>query len=208
MPTYEFHVLIDPAKEETMDADKMPGWRNTVVEMSTGVARRQPMWTCARVFASDADALAFARESASVCDHVTRIKTERMGPQPGAVEGDEEYLESHVKVNLNGGEYQALAKTCLGYGVQLLVNPNSEQPWPVTTMRRYDVTEESFLKEHNRLVAQIEEQGFGVHRTHIERGIMDTNTATDEGWLFPMGGSHRDLVTTVDCPERLVPPCK
>lgn len=203
--SYEIHVLVSPKLEQAVfngnvDPPPGPGWRPTLTVTTTGVAPRQPMWTACKRFPSDAAAQAYGKTLEGV-----RVKVERLGVPLGNVEGDE-YLEAHAKIIMRGVDYAQLARICLEFGVQLLVNPRSNRPWPVTTMRRYDCSEGTFLAEHDKLLEAICGVGCEIHRAHLERGVLDTNPSTDQGWLFPHDGGPRDRITQLDCPERLVHP--
>lgn len=197
-PLYEIHALIDPSKEEKLFAGELPApdesnWKPTLTVTTTGRFPRQPMWTTHRAFDNDEKARAYGKEIAKNTSYV-RVKVERLGiTRDDPVVAGEDYFESHIKVK-PGGDVEALAKACLLFGAQLLVNPRSTLVAPVTTLRRYDITSRAFLALHEALTRKIQSAGHEVHRTHLERGILDTNVTTDEGWLYPEGKTIRETI--------------
>lgn len=200
MPTYELHVLIDPAQEPEMARSTPEGWRKTVTVTSTGVARRQPMWTRSVMFANKEEALNCIN-ALNIPQRIVRVKVECLGEDLPDVQGLDEYLEVHMKLDPSV-PYEKLALACLSFGVQLLINPESSRPWPVTTMRCYNMTGKAFRELHQQVVAAVKPLA-SIHKTHFEHGVFDSNPQTDAGWLFPEGAPIDTLITAVDTPYRL-----
>ena len=106
---------------------------------------------------------------------------------------------------LSDERYEILAKICLKYGIQLLINPYSLKMAPVTTMRMYNTSLEQFKNKNTSFVNELIRNDFTIYKQHIERGVYDTNVYTDSGWLF-FGNDYKSSITDIDCPQRIQPP--
>lgn len=219
---YEIHVLVDPSQERLLNDNilliqrafpNLLSCKDMATVTSTGVYPRQPM-VSGFVNMEKIKAVSLAQDVevflVSIGLTVFRVKVEQLvsfnesTDTAQSVTGDD-YYEAHIKVGQSlpeSEEYEQLARLCLTHGVQLLLNPYSIKKAPVTTMRLYDVNMGVFKERHERLLKDLQDQGFTIRKQHLERGVYDSNVFTDKGWLFE-GDDYKTPVTTVDCPERL-----
>jgi hypothetical protein len=217
---FEIHVLVDPSQEYKLNND-INHIRETHIDLynckvmatvtSTGVSRRQPM--ISGFFNSGKEhAIKYANSLGTYLTSngfkVVRIKVENLiSFDNNDIDGivNDEYYESHIKVGSyipTIERYEVLARLCLKYGIQLLLNPYSLKMAPVTTMRMYNETLENFKTKHTSFINELTDIGFTVYKQHIEQGVYDTNVFTDKDWLFN-GDDYKSSITELDCSERL-----
>jgi len=208
---FELHVLVSG----TGPFPAAPtGWKRATTVTTTGVCRVQNMYTSHVNATSVLGAMGrvsqlepFLKEHAMT---LTRVKIERLftpdsSDAPQAVSGTE-YLEAHIKfADVAPGRFEQLAMECLSHGVQMLINPLSTSPLPVTTLRMYNTSLQKFLQTHDSVVRAVSRVAT-IQRVHLEHGVVDTNPMTDEGWLFPRNGNFQASITNVDILERLICP--
>jgi len=224
MYIYECHILIDPTQEETLGSwttiqqendVKIPSewfggslsWKKSLTVTSTGIYPRQPMLSA--IFNANSQLEATQKtlllQQWLISGNLTVVRTKlealmTLDKLPD-VWNEYEYLESHIKIECPLSDWHELQSMCLPYGVQLLINPTSQNPLPVTTMRRYNTTAQQFAKEHSELVSNISKK-WVIFKIHVEHGLFDSNVITDSGWLFP-GKNYQAKITEVDCDNRL-----
>lgn len=211
MLLFELHVLV---RGSGPFPAAPTGWKRAATVTTTGVYPMQHMYTAHVHAASVLGAMGRVSElEPFLAEHamtLTRVKIERLfapdsSNAPEAVSGTE-YLEAHIKfADVAPGKFEQLATECLAYGVQMLINPLSAQPLPVTTLRMYNTTLQNFLQTHFSVVCAVSRFAT-IQRVHLEHGVVDTNPMTDEGWLFPLGGNFQTSITTADTPERVMCP--
>ena len=216
---FEIHILVDPSQEYKLNNDinnikehhiDLYNCKVMATVTSTGVCRRQPMISG---FFNDCkeNAIKYANSLGTYLTtngfKVVRIKVEKLITFDNDIDDivNDEYYESHIKV---GSEiptlerYKVLARLCLKYGIQLLLNPYSLKMAPVTTMRMYNTKLEYFKTKNTSFINELTDAGFTVYKQHIEQGVYDTNVFTDKDWLFN-GDDYKSCITEVDCSERL-----
>jgi hypothetical protein len=226
----ESHILVNYEDEtklkENMKSlvDKMFDKFNVTLHASrvmatnttTGKYRHQTMLTYYHLNTEPETAIEIANYGKKIMEDDLNIRVRRVKVEVLIGENKElnlkannnQYLECHLKIGKSipsPEEYKKLASLLLKYGVHLLINYDSKVVAPVTTMRSYNKSLDEFREINKNIIDELKENGFEVHKQHMEYGVYDDNVMTDQGWLFE-NDKYTEPISECDTEKRLEVP--
>ena len=200
--TFEAHVTVELQRRGQEEFRRQcEGWgvKCVVIELPEGETKSQPMTasyhrgSLAEVVEQVAQLCEKMRQAGLV---ISRLKLEAVTNNAGVPDSNEQaaafpdtnYFEFHVKLRLPPQtDLQAISQLCQQHDARLSSNALKQEQYGNTqrfvTMRRYGLGRAAACADFDRLLDDLQQQGYTATNQLREYTIFDSKVSLDAGWI-------------------------